>query len=63
MTRRPRLRRFSDTIVLLRPRIIGFNEFGEWDEEGIDRDTLPASVQPLFTEDRDEEAARFAVKR
>ena len=55
MTRRPHLRRFTDTIVRLRPRVIGFNDYGEWDESGVDRDALPASVQPLLTEDRDEE--------
>ena len=55
MTRRPHLRRFTDTIIRLRPRVVGFDEYGEWEESGIDRDALPASVQPVGTEDRDGE--------
>ena len=63
MSRRPHLRRFTDTIVRLRPRIIGFNEFGEWTEAGIDRDALPASVQPLLEQNRDGEGGVLFSER
>ena len=63
MTRRPQLRRFTDTIVRFRARIIGFNAFGEWTEGGIDRDALPASVQPVGTQDRDEEGGVILAER
>ena len=49
------MRRFTDTVVRLRPRVVGFDQYGEWQESGIDRDALPASVQPVGTEDRDGE--------
>ena len=63
MTRRPHLRRFTDTIVRFRARIIGFDQYGEWVESGIDRDALPASVQPVGTLDRDEEGGAIFAER
>ena len=63
MTRRPHLRRFTDTIIRLRPRILGYSEYGEWSESGVDRDALPASVQPLLSQDRDGEGGAMASER
>ena len=63
MTRRPPLRRFTDTIVRLRPRSVGYNEFGEWTEDSFARAALPASVQPLLAQDREEEGGAIFSAR